>query len=288
MPCGMIPPSTIEERNVLLVVDDVTIQYKTQAHLVTATHRVSFRVARGERFVLLGPSGCGKSTLLKAVAGFLRPVEGSIHLNGKLISGPGPDRIVVFQEFDQLLFWKTVTQNVVFPLASTGVPRRDAAERAQAAIDKVGLAKFRDAYPHMLSGGMKQRVAIARAMAMGADILLMDEPFAALDALTRRRLQEELLHLWADIGFTMLFVTHAIDEAIILGSHIVVLSPHPGRVKAILDTRAFGHDDLGSPGFADLHRHIHDMLFAEPHTPRSTSGPVPATGPAARKESQPC
>jgi ABC-type nitrate/sulfonate/bicarbonate transport system, ATPase component len=248
----------------LLSVDHVTLQYKTDAHLITATHRVSFRVERGDRFVLLGPSGCGKSSLLKAIAGFLKPVEGSIRLCGRAIDRPGPDRIVVFQEFDQLLYWKTVFQNVLFPLVTTGVPRREAAERARAATETVGLSKFRDIYPHMLSGGMKQRVAIARAMAMGADILLMDEPFAALDALTRRKMQEELLRLWEGNGFTMVFVTHSIEEAIVLGSRIVVLTPHPGRVRDILDARPFGHDDVGGPGFGALHRHIHDMLFSEP------------------------
>nr|WP_180285884.1 ABC transporter ATP-binding protein [Azospirillum oleiclasticum] len=273
------PEKGSAENGSLLVVDDVTLQYKTEAHLITATHRVSFRVERGDRFVLLGPSGCGKSTLLKAVAGFLKPVEGTMRLNGRPIDRPGPDRIVVFQEFDQLLYWKTVFHNVLFPLVTTGTPRAEAKARADAAIAKVGLTKFRDVYPHMLSGGMKQRVAIARAMAMGADILLMDEPFAALDALTRRRMQEELLRLWEDIGFTMMFVTHSIEEAIVLGSRIVVLTPHPGRVRDVLDARDYGLGDVGSPGFSALHRRIHDMLFTE-----GTAG----HGPASRKEAQPC
>lgn len=201
-----------------------------------------------------------------------------MRLNGRIIRRPGPDRIVVFQEFDQLLFWKTVFWNVMFPLVKTGVPRHEAAERAEAAIGTVGLTKFRDAYPHTLSGGMKQRVAIARAMAMGADILLMDEPFAALDALTRHRMQTELLRLWSDIGFTMLFVTHSIEEAILLGTRIVLLSPHPGRVKEILDVQAFGQEDLGSSTFTSLHRHIHDALFAENATGTQID----------RKEALPC
>jgi NitT/TauT family transport system ATP-binding protein len=237
----------------LLEVDGVTLQYKTRAHLVTATWRVSFRVHRGDRFILLGPSGCGKSTLLKGVGGFLKPVEGTIKLNGKIVQRPGPDRMMVFQEFDQLLPWKTVKQNVLFPLLESGrLRRREAQERALAYIAKVGLSKFTDVYPHMLSGGMKQRVAIARAMAMEPEILLMDEPFAALDALTRRKMQEELLQLWEDIRFTMLFVTHSIEEAVIVGSRILVLSPHPGQVKA----------ELNPAGEASVRR-IHDMLFAE-------------------------
>src|SRR5215475_1609947 len=164
----------------------VTLQYKTTDHLVTATYRVDFNVLRSDRFVLLGPSGCGKSTLLKAIGGYMRPTEGTIHLNGREVSRPGPDRMMVFQEFDQLLPWKTVLQNVMFPLISSGKYERAAArEKALALIAKVNLSKFADNYPHTLSGGMKQRVAIARGMAMEPDVLLMDEPFAALDALTR-------------------------------------------------------------------------------------------------------
>jgi len=248
----------------LLTVDGVTLQYKTRDHLVTATYRVGFQVYPADRFVLLGPSGCGKSTLLKGVAGFMKPVEGTISLAGKLVDRPGPDRMMVFQEFDQLLPWKTVAQNVMFPMLTSGkYSRREAVERADAYIDKVNLTKFRDAFPHMLSGGMKQRVAIARAMAMEPAILLMDEPFAALDALTRRKMQEELLRLWDDIRFTVLFVTHSIEEAIIVGSRILVLSPHPGRVKAELNSHQFGHAEQEGAQFVELSRRIHDMLFAE-------------------------
>ena len=248
---------------VLLDVRGVTLQYKTRQHLVTATYRVDFSVYRGDRFILLGPSGCGKSSLLKAVAGFVKPVEGTIQINGAPVRKPGPDRMMVFQEFDQLLPWKTVRQNIMFPLVTAGVcGRGDAAERALAAIEKVGLGGFADVYPHMLSGGMKQRVAIARAMAMEPDILLMDEPFAALDALTRRKMQEELLQLWEDIRFTMLFVTHSIEEAIIVGNRILVLSPHPGQVKAELNAGMHGYDS-GDAEFVALQNRIHDMLFAE-------------------------
>ena len=248
----------------LLKVDGVTLQYKTAEHLVTATWRVSFAVERGDRFVLLGPSGCGKSTLLKGVAGFMQPVEGRIALNGREVKAPGPDRMMVFQEFDQLLPWKTVHQNVMFPMLCAGKwSRAQAAERARDFIAKVNLTKFIDAYPHMLSGGMKQRVAIARAMAMEPDILLMDEPYAALDALTRRKMQEELLELWDDVRFTVLFVTHSIEEAIVVGSRILVLSPHPGRVKAELNCHQFDHTTQGGVEFQALQRRIHDMLFAE-------------------------
>src|SRR5471030_2022203 len=160
----------------LLDVRGVTIQYKTQHHLVTATYRVSFNVLQGDRFVVVGPSGCGKSTLLKAVGGYLQPTEGEIRLKGELIKKPGPDRIMVFQEFDQLLPWKTVLENVAFPLKTTGTLHAKAAEeRAMDYIKMVNLSKFAHSYPHTLSGGMKQRVAIARAMAMEPDILRSEE-----------------------------------------------------------------------------------------------------------------
>jgi NitT/TauT family transport system ATP-binding protein len=172
--------------------------------------------------------------------------------------------MMVFQEFDQLLPWKTVQQNVVFPMLISGrFTRREAEQRALIYINKVHLMTFRDAYPHTLSGGMKQRVAIARAMAMEPDILLMDEPFAALDALTRRQMQEELLQLWEDTQFTVLFVTHSIEEAIIVGSRILVLSPHPGQVKAEINAHAFDHAAQGGSEFQTLQQRIHTMLFAE-------------------------
>ena len=222
----------------LLAVDGVTLQYTNGTQTVIAAHRVTFKVDRSERFVILGPSGCGKSTILKAVGGYVKPAEGSILLNGKPVVVPGPDRIFVFQEFDQLLPWKTVKDNITFALtASRTLNRREADERALTFIDKVNLTQFANTYPHTLSGGMKQRVAIARAMAMGPEILLMDEPFAALDALTRARMQEELLRLCDESKFTVLFVTHSIPEAIRIGTRILLLTAHPGRVKAELDAR---------------------------------------------------
>lgn len=248
----------------LLEARGVTLQYKTREHLVTATWRVSFDVYSGDRYILLGPSGCGKSSLLKAIGGFIRPVEGGFRLAGQPVHGPGPDRMMVFQEFDQLFAWKTITDNVAFPLVQAGRARpKEARERALHYLEKVKLAKFRDCYPHMLSGGMKQRVAIARAMAMEPAVLLMDEPFAALDALTRRRMQDELLELWDTTRFTVLFVTHSIEEAIVVGSRILLLSPHPGRVRAELNCAAYDHSHEGSPEFTALQRKIHHMLFVE-------------------------
>ena len=246
---------------VLLDVRGVTLQYRTAERIVTATHRVSFQVFPSDRFVLLGPSGCGKSTLLKAVAGYLDPVEGEFQLSGRKIVGPGPDRMMVFQEFDQLLPWKSVRDNIMFPLLVTKrLSRAKARERADYYIDKVGLNQFGDAYPHTLSGGMKQRVAIARGMAMEPQILLMDEPFAALDALTRRTMQDELLRLWDDTRFTVLFVTHSIGEAIKIGNRILLLSPHPGQVRAEMDS--LPRDSGDGEAQVHLERVIHDLLFA--------------------------
>ena len=250
----------------LLSVDQVSLEYRTPQRVVRATHQVSFEIDPADRFILLGPSGCGKSTLLKAVAGFHAPCEGQIRLQGQPVTAPGPDRMVVFQEFDQLPPWKTLKQNVMFPLlASKTLPRREAEGRALHYLDKVGLAAFADAYPHTLSGGMKARVAIARALAMQPKILLMDEPFAALDALTRRKMQEELLLLWEEVRFTLLFVTHSIEEALVVGNRTLLLSPHPGRVRAEINSHQYNLHSLGGAQFQHTAQRIHRLLFDEAH-----------------------
>jgi NitT/TauT family transport system ATP-binding protein len=251
----------------LLRAQGVTLEYPSARGAVRATHEVSFDVHRGDRFVLLGPSGCGKSTLLKAVAGFITPRSGSLTLHGAPILRPGPDRIVVFQEFDQLPPWKTVKRNVMFPLLAGGMREAAAEARARYWLDKVGLSGFVDAYPHTLSGGMKARVAIARALATQPEILLMDEPFAALDALTRRQMQEELQKLWQEIKFTMLFVTHSIEEALVVGNRILLLSPHPGRVRAELNSHQFDLNSAGGTEFQAASQRIHALLFGTDKQP---------------------
>jgi NitT/TauT family transport system ATP-binding protein len=256
-------PFQVVQNEPLLRARGVTIDYRSERGTVRATEDVSFDVWRGDRFVLLGPSGCGKSTLLKAVGGFIAPRAGSLQLDGKPILKPGPDRIVVFQEFDQLPPWKTVKQNVMFPLLAGGTPKADAAARAMDWLARVGLAPFADAYPHTLSGGMKARVAIARALAMQPDILLMDEPFAALDALTRRKMQEELQTLWEASPFTMLFVTHSIEEALVVGNRILLLSPHPGRVRAEINSHQYGLHSAGGAEFQATAGRIHHLLFGD-------------------------
>ncbi|WP_034386749.1 ABC transporter ATP-binding protein [Comamonas composti] len=251
----------------LLQVQDVSLIYATSRQKVRATHRLSLDVFEGDRFVLLGASGCGKSSLLKALGGFLRPAQGRILLDGQPVHGPGPDRVAVFQEFDQLPPWKTVRENVMFPLLASGrAGRAEARERAQAMLAKVGLAPFADVHPHQLSGGMKQRVAIARALAMQPRVLLMDEPFAALDALTRRQMQQELLALWEELRFTLVFVTHSIEEALVVGNRIAILSPHPGRVRAELNSHEFDLSSQGSAQFQAAAQRIHRLLFEQQAT----------------------
>jgi NitT/TauT family transport system ATP-binding protein len=256
---GENPPPLVDVRG-------VTLQYRVGHRRVIAVYRVTFQIRNAERLVLLGASGCGKSTLLKAVGGYLTPVEGTISLAGKPITAPGPDRMMVFQEFDQLLPWKTVKQNVVFALtASSRAKGKEADERARYYIDKVNLTMFSDSYPHTLSGGMKQRVAIARGMAMEPAILLMDEPFAALDAMTRRKMQDDLLRLWDDIRFTVLFVTHSIPEAVMIGQRILLLSPHPGQL--IAEVISDGNDLADAATGQKLSDLIHDTLFPKNDRP---------------------
>jgi NitT/TauT family transport system ATP-binding protein len=247
--------------DILLQVKDLAICYAQGTRKVSALEDVTFSVTREQRFIIIGPSGCGKSTLLSAVAGFLAPASGVIELGGRPVRGPGPDRAVVFQEFDQLLPWRTVQGNVEYPLRVTGKLPKDAIrEHALGYIRMVGLERFRDAFPHMLSGGMKQRVAIARALALDPEILLMDEPFASLDALTRRQMQKELVAIWQKTGKTILFVTHAIQEAVILGDRILVLTPGPGRVRAILDNPVAGESSPDRPRFARFQAELEALV----------------------------
>jgi NitT/TauT family transport system ATP-binding protein len=254
----------------LLEVRGVTIQYKTKEHLITATYRVDFDVYQSDRFVLLGPSGCGKSTLLKTIGGYLTPTEGEMRLKKKAISMPGPDRMMVFQEFDQLPPWKTIKQNVMFPLVASGkLKPKEAEDKAMQYIETVKLTQFADQYPQQLSGGMKQRVAIARGMAMEPDILLMDEPFAALDAMTRRIMQDELLQLWDATRFTVLFVTHSIEEAIKIGNRILLMSPHPGQVVAELNS---GGEDTRDEHGTLLSERITSLLFPEREAQEAAHG----------------
>ncbi len=226
-----------------IVVDAVSHVYRPpHGREVPALEEVSLEVRRREFIALLGPSGCGKSTLLYLIGGFLPTVNGSIRVDGKPVAGPGPDRGIVFQHF-ALFPWKTVRANVLYGLEKLALPRAEREERAQSFIDLVGLRGFEDSYPSQLSGGMKQRTAIARTLAIDPDILLMDEPFGALDAQTRSLMQTELLAIWQRSPKTVIFVTHDVQEAVYLAERVVVMSARPGRVKAIVDTNF----DRGDP-----------------------------------------
>jgi len=234
-----------------------------QGGLVTALEDVDLMVRSGEILVLVGPSGCGKSTLLDLIAGLATPTSGEILLDGRRITGPGPDRSLVFQQY-ALFPWRTALGNVEFALEAAGVPRADRARRARHYLALVGLSGAEDRYPHQLSGGMKQRVAIARSLSGDPDVLLMDEPFAAVDAQTREMLQDELLSIWAATRKTILFITHSIDEALYLGHRVAVMAARPGRVIDMFDVPFAGHggtDDLRSrPEFGQLRHHIWKQL----------------------------
>ncbi len=219
-------------------------------------------VARGEFICLLGASGCGKSTLLRIVAGFEPPSVGRVLLGGRAVTGPGPDRGMVFQDYG-LFPWLSVRDNVGFGPKARGLPRAQVAAVTERFVATVGLTRFADAYPHQLSGGMKQRVAIARVLANDAQIMLMDEPFGALDAMTRERLQDELLAIWAARQLTVLFVTHAIEEAILLADRVIVMSPGPGRIVADERVNLPRPRDVASPEFNTVRRRLGALVHSE-------------------------
>jgi len=250
--------TTPPARYPLLSVRNVQLGYTMQGQRHIAVEDVSFDVMPGEKIMLLGPSGCGKSTLLKTVAGFLTPFQGEVSLAGRRTLAPGPDRAVVFQEFDQLFPWRTVRGNLVYPQRVNGRSKEDAGRRADEYLDLMRLTPAADRYPHQLSGGMKQRVAIARALALDPMVLLMDEPFGALDAQTRSRLQDELNEVADRTRVTILFVTHSIQEAVYVGQRVVVLSRPPSTVVDVLDVSEL--NDPASPAFTDALMRLRSML----------------------------
>jgi NitT/TauT family transport system ATP-binding protein len=219
-----------------IVVEGVSHTYRpARGREVLALQEVSLEIAPREFVALLGPSGCGKSTLLYLIGGFLPTESGAIRVEGSPVAGPGPDRGIVFQHF-ALFPWKTVRGNVLYGLEKLALAREERERRAQSYIDLVGLTGFEESYPSQLSGGMKQRAAIARTLAIDPKILLMDEPFGALDAQTRSLMQGELLSIWQRSPKTVLFVTHDVQEAVYLAQRVLVMSARPGRVKAVVDT----------------------------------------------------
>jgi NitT/TauT family transport system ATP-binding protein len=226
---------------------------------------LSIDIKAGEFLTVVGPSGCGKSTVLDLIAGLTRPTSGTVSVDGRVITGPGLDRSVVFQQYT-LLPWRTAQANIEFALeAKGGLSRAQRAERARTYLELVGLTDFATRYPHELSGGMKQRVAIARSLSYQPEVLLMDEPFGALDAQTRERLQEELVSIWERTGTTVVFITHDIDEAVFLGQRVAVMSARPGRIQEVIDvdldrSRAIDVDLRATPEFAAYRHRIWTLL----------------------------
>lgn len=236
--------------------------FKTTDKEVVALRDINLDIPEGQFVCLLGPSGCGKSTLLNAMAGFALPSSGAITVNGTTVTGPGPDRGMVFQEY-ALFPWMTVEQNIGFGLEIKGMEKTEIAKRVGDLLAMLGLTDFRQRFPKDLSGGMRQRVAIARVLALDSPTMLMDEPFGALDALTRRNLQDELLRIWAELKKTIIFVTHSIEEAIYLADRIVVMTYRPGTVKRDILVDLPRLRDPSSAAFNALKRELGQLVMEE-------------------------
>ena len=235
-------------------------------HEVVALKSINLDIRRGEFVCLLGPSGCGKSTLLNAIAGFMPPTTGRIAVDGQAVAAPGPDRGMVFQEY-ALFPWMTVEKNIAFGLEIQKTPKLQIREKVSALLAKLQLTEFRDRYPRDLSGGMRQRVAIARVLALDAPILLMDEPFGALDAQTRAKMQSHLIDIWKNIDITVLFITHDLDEAIFLADRILVLKAHPGEVQELIEVpvpRPRTPAQVMSPGFRATKARLEELIHPAP------------------------
>jgi NitT/TauT family transport system ATP-binding protein len=255
----------VKVKGAQIVIDRLSHTYRpAHGRPVLAIDDVTLEVGRREFIALLGPSGCGKSTLLYQLGGFLPTEIGTITVDGKPVKGPGPDRGIVFQHF-ALFPWKTVRANVMYGLARMGLARAEQEKRAQSFIDLVGLHGFEDSYPSQLSGGMKQRTAIARTLAIDPEILLMDEPFGALDAQTRHLMQSELLSIWSRSPKTVIFVTHDVQEAVFLAQRVAVMSARPGRIKEIVETKFDRNDPhlQKSKPFVDKVDEIWELVRAE-------------------------
>jgi len=252
----------LKQRPVALEVKDLSKTFETAGGTVTALKDINFKTHKREFVCVIGPSGCGKSTLIRILAGLESPTSGEVLLDGKAVHGPGPDRGMVFQGYT-LFPWLTVKRNVMFGLLQSGHSKEVAEEDARQWIDLVGLTKFVDSYPHQLSGGMKQRVAIARALANQPGILLMDEPFGALDAQTRIKMQSYLMDIWKNIDITILFITHDLDEAIYLADRILVLKAHPGEVQELIEVsvpQPRSPDQLLSPEFLATKKRLEELI----------------------------
>lgn len=254
-----------EARDIKLHIDNVRKVFNTRNGEMVALNGVTLDIHENEFICVVGPSGCGKSTLLNIIAGLSEPTSGAVYCDGKKVTGTGTERGVVFQQY-ALFPWLTVKKNVRFALEMRGVKGAEADELAMQYLEKVDLAKFADHYPKELSGGMKQRVAIARAYAAEPEVLLMDEPFGALDAQTRTQLQTELLETWEKDRKTCFFITHDVDEAIILAQKVIIMSARPGRIKEIVDITIpypRTQETKMSPEFLELKNHIWSQVYHE-------------------------
>lgn len=240
-------------------IDGVSKHYEAEGGPVRALEGVSFDVSDGEFVCLVGPSGCGKTTLFRIIAGLDAATDGEVYLSGDRVEGPTPDMGVVFQEY-HLFPWRTVRGNVAFALEKQDVPESERRARVEELVELVGLEGFEDSYPKALSGGMKQRVAIARALAADPALLLMDEPFGAVDAQTREMLQSELLEIWERTGKTVLFVTHDVEEAVKLADRIVVMAKEPGRVDEIVEVELPRPRSRSDAEFGDYYERILDLI----------------------------
>ncbi len=245
----------------IIDVCSVTKTFDVAGQQIVALKDASLKIGKGEFITLIGASGCGKSTLLRIIAGFERPTSGEALMWGAPIEGPGPLRGMVFQDY-ALFPWLSVRDNIGFGPTSQGWPKPKVRETTDRFIEMVGLQRFADAYPHQLSGGMRQRVAIARVLANEAEVVLMDEPFGALDAMTRERLQEELLEIWRATKLTVVFVTHAVEEAIMLADRVVVMTPGPGRIESDNFLTLSRPRDLTSPEFNEIRRAMSARLHS--------------------------
>ncbi len=245
-----------------IIISGVSKVFQTADRELVALKDINLEIPRGQFTCLLGPSGCGKSTLLNAVAGFSLPSAGTITCDGRRVTEPGPDRGMVFQEY-ALFPWMTVEDNIGFGLQIKGVGKAEIRQRVDALLAMLSLSDFRTRFPKDLSGGMRQRVAIARVLALDSPIMLMDEPFGALDALTRRNLQDELLRIWAELKKTIIFVTHSIEEAIYLADRIVVMTYRPGTVKRDIIVELPRERDPASPEFNALKRELGQLVMEE-------------------------
>ncbi len=248
-------------------VEDLSVVFKRrdQHGPLLVLESTSFKINPGEFICLLGPSGCGKSTILNLIAGFLKPTRGQVLVDGQPVEKPGADRGFVFQQYS-LLPWKTTFENVEFGLKIRGISRAERAELVNDYLNRVGLYKYRHSYPHQLSGGMQQRASIVRALVNSPSVLLMDEPFAALDAQTRHMMQELLLNIWSDLKSTVIFVTHDIEEAIFLSDRILVMGVRPGRIKetVVVNLDRPRHiDTMLSPDFINLNRQVFELIREE-------------------------